>query len=225
MPLLAHVDWASGLLVRKPRLVCCERLAPGEIWFMWTSRGSDASETAAVGVSTAEALPRAAQQARGEAKPLEHERLGSRGHRYLHHAVDDYSQVVYSKILDDERNQSAAGFWTCANVFFHSLGVTVTAVMTDNGSCYRSFVFNEALTGTVKHRYTRPYRPQTNGKGERFNRTLTAEWAYARPYTSETEREAAYKAWLHTDNHPRPHTSIKGLTPAQRVHKLTGKYN
>ena len=77
---------------------------------MWTTRNSDASETAAVGVSTAESLPRAAQQARGETKPLKHERLGSRGYRHLHHAVDAYSRVAYSKILDDERNQSAAGF-------------------------------------------------------------------------------------------------------------------
>ena len=70
--------------------------------------------------------------------------------------------------------------------------MTVTPVITDNGSCYQSRVFNEALTGTVKHRYTRPYRPQTNEKAERFNRTLAAAWTYVRSNTSETERKAAY---------------------------------
>lgn len=149
---------------------------------------------------------------------------GSRGYRYLHHAVDDYSRVAYSEILDDERKETAAAFWRRANAFFQSLDVTVSAVMTDNGSCYRSRAFNEALTGAVKHRYTRPYHPQTNGKVEGFNRTLAAEWAYARPYTSETEREAAYATWIHHYNHHQPHTGIKGLTPAQRVHNLTRKY-
>lgn len=133
--------------------------------------------------------------------------------------------MAYAEILDDERKETAAAFWRRANAFFQSLGVTVSAVMTDNGSCCRSRAFNEALIGAVKHWYTRPYRPQTNGKVERFNRTLAAEWAYARPYTSETEREAAYATWIHHYNHHRPHTGIKGLTPAQRVHNLTGKYN
>ncbi len=147
-----------------------------------------------------------------------------RARRYLHHAVDDYSRLVYSEILDDERKETAAAFWKRANAFFAGLGVTVTAVMTDNGACYRSRVFAEALGEDVKHKWTKPYRPQTNGKVERFNRTLAAEWAYARPYTSETEREAAYTHWLHTYNHHRPHTGIKGQTPAQRVHNLTRKY-
>jgi len=75
----------------------------------------------------------------------------------------------------------------------------------------------------ITHRRTRPFRPQTNGKVERFNRTLAAEWAYARPYRSETEREAAYATWLHHYNHHRPRTGLAGSTPTQRVHNLTGK--
>lgn len=108
--------------------------------------------------------------------------------------------MAYSEILDDERKETAAGFWERANAFFASLGVTVTAVMTDNGSCYRSHAFAVALGENLKHKWTRPYRPQTNGKVERFNRTLATEWAYARPYTSETERTAAYETWLHRDD-------------------------
>lgn len=147
----------------------------------------------------------------------------SRGYRYLHHAIDDHSRLAYSEILDDERKQTAAGFWKRASAFFASQGITVRAVMTDNGSCYRSHVFAQALGEDVKHKRTRPYRPQTNGKVERFNPTLQDEWAYARPYTSETEREQAYDQWLHHYNHHRPHTGIAGQTPSQRVHNLTKK--
>ena len=98
-------------------------------------------------------------------------------------------------------------------------------MLTDNGSCYRSRVFNEALGSGIKHKYTRPYRPQTNGKVERFNRTMTEEWAYARPYRSDTERAAAFPAWLHHYNHHRGHTALKGQTPASRVTNLSGYYN
>ena len=97
-------------------------------------------------------------------------------------------------------------------------------VLTDNGSCYRSHAFTEAL-GTIAHTRTRPYRPQTNGNVERFNRTLATEWAYAHPYLTDEARAATYPAWLHHYNHHRPHTGIGGLTPAERVHNLTGNYN
>lgn len=103
--------------------------------------------------------------------------------------------------MPDERKDTAAGFWERANAFFAEHGIIVTAVMTDNGSCYRSHTFAAALGPRITHRRTRPFRPQTNGKVERFNRTLAAEWAYARPYRSEIEREAAYATWLHHYNH------------------------
>ena len=135
------------------------------------------------------------------------------GYRYIHHAIDDYSRVVYSEILDDERKDTAAGFIQRAHAFFKDLGITVQAVMTDNGTCYRSQAFNQVLTAAgVKHRYTRPYQPQTNRKVERFNRTLTREWAYTH-YTSQTQREADYQTWLHHYNHHRPHTTLNGQTP------------
>ena len=108
---------------------------------------------------------------------------------------------------------------------FASIGITVTAIMTDNGSCYRSRVFANALGSQVRHRFTRPYRPQTNGKVERFNRTLVQEWAYATAYTSDEARSSTYQDWIHWYNHHRHHTGIGGLTPAQRVHNLTGYYS
>ncbi len=116
------------------------------------------------------------------------------------------------EILDDERKHTAAGFWTRVAAFFDSLGVTVEAVMTDNGACYRSHAFNNTLGEAVTRRFTRAYRPQTNGKVERFNRTLMSEWAYARPYLSESSREAVYDQFLHDYNHHLAHTAIGGVS-------------
>ena len=148
----------------------------------------------------------------------------SRGYAYLHHAIDDHTRLVYSEILTDERKDTAAAFWLRAHAWFTDAGITVEAVMTDNGSCYRSTTFRQAL-GPLKHRRTKPYRPQTNGKVERFNRTLAAEWAYAATYLDDQARAATYPAWLHHYNHHRPHTGIGGQTPAARVHNLTGNYS
>lgn len=223
MPKLANIDQATGLPVRRPKPKRYEVAAPGQLVHVdikkqgripdgggWRAHGRGSTQDRAAG----SVRDKAARQ--GAA--------GSRGYRYLHHAVDDHSRVAYSEILDDERKETAAGFWVRANAFFQDLGVTVTAVMTDNGACYRSHVFADALGEGVKHKWTRPYRPQTNGKVERFNRTLAAEWAYAATYTSEDERAAAYETWLHHYNHHRPHTGIGGQTPSERVHNLTGKY-
>ena len=96
-------------------------------------------------------------------------------------------------------------------------------VLTDNGSCYRSNAFADAL-GDIEHRRTRPYRPQTNGKVERFHRTLADEWAYARLYRSDAERCDEFITWLHTYNHHRGHTALGGQPPASRVPDLLGQY-
>ena len=103
-----------------------------------------------------------------------------RGYHYLHTALDDHSRLAYSELLTDERKDTAAAFWTRANAWFTNHGVVVRRVLTDNGSCYRSGAFAAALGTTITHKRTRPYRPQTNGKVERFHRTLADEWAYAR---------------------------------------------
>lgn len=223
MPRLDHVDQATGLPARKAKPVRYEAVAPGDLVHVdikklgkipdgggWRvhGRGSAQAKHAKSGRD---------RTARQGAKP-------GRGYAFLHHAVDDHSRVAYSEILTDEKKDTAAGFWERANAFFASLGITVSAVMTDNGSCYKSKVFTAALGENVKHRRTRPYRPQTNGKVERFNRTLAAEWAYARAYTSETARASTYAAWLHHYNHHCTHTALGGKTPASRVHNVTGNY-
>lgn len=146
------------------------------------------------------------------------------GYAFLHNAVDDHSRLAYTEILTDEKKETAAGFWERANAYFESCGITVKRVMTDNGSCYRSHAFKDALGPDVKHKRTRPYRPQTNGKVERYNRTMLDEWAYAKPYGSETERVAAFADWLHHYNHHRGHTSLKGQPPVSRVTNHSGQY-
>jgi len=203
MPKLVNIDQATGLPVRKPTPKRYEVARPGQLIHVdikKQGRIPDGGGWRAFGRGSAQ--DRAAGSVRDKAARAG--AAGSRGYRYLHHAVDDNSRVAYSEILDDERKETAAGFWTRANAFFASLGVTVTAVMTDNGACYRSHAFADALGDGVKHKWTKPYRPQTNGKVERFNRTLAAEWAYAKPYASEAERAAAYETWLHHYNHHRP---------------------
>ena len=147
------------------------------------------------------------------------------GYAFLHNAVDDHSRLAYTEILSDEKKETAAGFWTRANAYFESCGFTVKRVLTDNGSCYRSYAFKDALGPDIKHKRTRPYRPQTNGKVERYNRTTLDEWAYAKPYASEAERVAAFADWLHHYNHHRGHTSLKGQPPASRVTNLSGQYS
>ena len=148
------------------------------------------------------------------------------GYAFLHHAVDDHSRYAYSEILTDETKQTASAFMTRAIAHFATVGVPIARVLTDNGSCYRSGDFAKMLADNdIRHKRTRPYRPQTNGKVERFNRTLQEEWAYARPYRSETERVEAFPEFLHTYNHHRGHTALKGASPADRVPNLAGQYN
>ncbi len=150
-------------------------------------------------------------------------RIAGRGYSYLHHAVDNYSPMVYPETLAGEKKDTAAGFMRRACAFFSAHDVDVTRVMAGSGACYRSKAFNAAL-GAVKHVDTKAYRPQTNGKVERFNRTLMQEWAHIRPYASEKARQQTHAEFLHDYNDHRAHTVIDGLTPAQRVHNATGKY-
>lgn len=147
-----------------------------------------------------------------------------RGYHFLHTAIDAHSRLAYSELLADERKETAAAFWRRANAWFTECGIIVQKVLTDNGSCYRSNAFRDAL-GDIVHRRTRPYRPQTNGKVERFHRTLADEWAYARLYTSDAQRCEQFPIWLHTYNHHRGHTALGGQPPASRVPNLSGQYS
>jgi len=137
------------------------------------------------------------------------------GYRYIHTALDDRTRLAYSEILDDEQAATAAAFWARAAAWFAAHGVRCERVITDNGSCYRSGLWHRACASsntTVKK--TRPRRPQTNGKVERFHRILLEEWAYIRPWTSEPERHAGYAGFMHFYNHHRPHGALGWATPA-----------
>lgn len=152
---------------------------------------------------------------RGRGYTGEHSKHRYVGYRYIHSAVDDRSRLVYSEVLGDEKAATAAGFWMRATAWFLSRGVTPRRVLTDNGSCYRSGLWHRACaaTGTTVKK-TRPRRPQTNGKVERFHRILLEEWAYIRHWNSETERHQAYTGFIHFYNHHRPHGSLGWATPA-----------
>lgn len=145
------------------------------------------------------------------------------GYAFIHAAVDDHSRLAYAEVLADERDSTCAAFWQRAAAWFAKHGVTVQEVMTDNGPGYRSKAFAHAL-GAATHRFTKPYQPQQNGKVERFNRTMLEEWAYVRPYLSETDRTHALADWLHTYNHHRSHTALRGHAPIHRVNNLPGHY-
>jgi transposase-like protein len=143
------------------------------------------------------------------------------GHGFIHAAVDDHSRLAYAEIHPDETSQTAAGFLQRARVWFANHGLVIQQVLTDNGACYRSHRWRQAcqeLEITAKR--TRPYRPQTNGKVERFNRTLLDGWAYRRLYASEQARRAAFGPWLHWYNHHRPHSALGGRPPITRCTNL-----
>jgi hypothetical protein len=119
--------------------------------------------------------------------------------------TDDHSRLAYTEALDDEKAVTAVAFWHRATAFFAAHGIApIRRVLTDNGACYRSRAWADALAATgTKHKRTRPYTPRTNGKVERFNGTLSQEWAYVRGYTSERERRAALAGVLNYYNHDR----------------------
>jgi transposase InsO family protein len=205
MSRLAHLDHPSGVVVRYQR----ER--PGELVHLDVKklgRIPDGGGPRAHGRATA---------ARGRGI----------GYDYVHSAVDDRSRVAFSQVLDDEKATTAARFLVEAAGFFAEHGVRIQRVLTDNAKAYtESVLFTETAAGLgIRLKRTRRYRPQTNGKVERFNRTLLDEWAYARLYRSNAERRRAFSRWLHFYNHRRPHTSLDGLTPmAALVNNLGRKH-
>jgi transposase InsO family protein len=140
------------------------------------------------------------------------------GWEYLHIAIDDATRLAYAALLPDETTASTMGFLVAAQRWFAHQGVRLRAVMTDNGSGYRSHAF-QALRRQLglRHLWTRPYTPRTNGKAERFIRTCLERWAYAAAYRSSRQRAAALPDWLRYYNFERPHTALGFTTPAQRL--------
>ena len=137
------------------------------------------------------------------------QRVSTLGYGYIHAAVDDHTRLAYVEVLEDEKAVTATGFTQRAIRWFADHGIATQAVMTDNGSCYCSFLYRDTLQANgVTHVRIPPRQPQINGKVERFNRTLLDEWAYVRVYRSEDERVGALAEWIHIYNHHRNHTAI-----------------
>ena len=144
-----------------------------------------------------------------------------KGWEFVHVCVDDATRLAYVEVLADEQGATAAGFLRRAIAFYAGHGITVQRVMSDNGACYRSTIHAVAcrLLG-LRHLRTRPYRPRTNGKAERFIRTMLGGWAYGAIYRSSRERTAALDGWLWTYNHRRPHGSLRHKPPIARLREL-----
>ena len=139
------------------------------------------------------------------------------GYEYLHIVIDDHTRLAFAAILPDQTHASAIRFFHMARAFYSRFGFPVRRALTDNGSCYRHHLFGHTLRqAAVKHHFTRIYRPQTNGKAERFIQTALREWAYARTYQNSTEREQELDPWLHDYNFHRPHASLNLNPPASR---------
>jgi transposase InsO family protein len=159
-------------------------------------------------------------------KPRNAHRQPKIGTAFVHTVIDDNSRVVYAEIHDDETAATAVGVLLRAVSWFAARGVTVKRVLSDNGSAYKSHLWRDTCAELgITAKKTRPYRPQTNGKIERFHRTLADGWAFSRHYNSESARRAALPAWLHEYNHHRPHTAIGGKPPISRLTNLPGQYN
>ena len=147
------------------------------------------------------------------------------GKAFVHTVIDDHSRVAYAEIHDDETAITATAVLVRAVEWFNARGVTVERVLSDNGGAYRSHLWRHTCAELgIKHKRTRPYRPQTNGKIERFHRTLADGWAYARCYTSEAERRGELDGWLHYYNQHRPHTACGNQPPFSRLINVSGQY-
>jgi transposase InsO family protein len=162
------------------------------------------------------------------------QRTGERNHRYqprigiafVHTVIDDHSRMAYAEICTDEKAVTAIGVLRRAAAWFGEHGVTVERVLSDNGSAYMSYAWRDACAELhIIPKRTRPYRPQTNGKIERFHRTLADGWAYARLYESTEQRNTALPGWLHFYNHHRAHSAIGGQPPVTRLTNLPGHHN
>jgi transposase InsO family protein len=148
------------------------------------------------------------------------------GWDYVHIAIDDCTRLAYAEMLEDEKATTAVAFLRRALAFYARHGITVERVMTDNGSAYRAAIHALACRALgVRHLRTRAYRPQTNGKAERFIRTMLAGWAYGAIYGSSQERTAALDGWLWTYNHRRRHSAIGRQPPITRLNNLLGSYS
>jgi transposase InsO family protein len=204
-------------LLRRHGLGRLSRLQPAELANRYERRRS--GELVHVDVKKLGRFPRPGHRIFGRfSDPGWQRRSYRQGWEYLHVCVDDASRLAYAELLPDERGETVAGFLERAVAWYALLGISVERVMTDNGGGYRSEVHAAACRRLhLRHLRTRPYRPRTNGKAERFIQTALREWAYGRLYGSSAERSVALAPWLKYYNFRRPHGSLKHKPPGTRL--------
>jgi len=216
---LGHVDRVTGEPIRR-----YEHPAPGDLLHVDVKKLGNIPDGGgwrhvgrAQGRRHREATPGKPRNAHGNKKM---------GTAYVHTVLDDHSRIAYAEIHDDEKATTAVAVLTRATAWFARHGVTVSRVLSDNGSAYRSHLWHDTCHDLgITPKRTRPYRPQTNGKIERFHRTLADRWAFARHYTGEAQRRDALPGWLHEYNHHRPHTAIGRRPPISRLTNVPGQYS
>jgi transposase InsO family protein len=217
---LSHTDRATGELVRR-----YEHPHPGSMLHVDVTKFGNIPDGGGhrfVGRHQGKANRSATGRRTGARDRHRGPRIGT---AFLHTVIDDHSRIAYVEICADERAETATGVLRRAVDWFAQRGVSVERVLSDNGACYRSHSWRETCIELgIVHKRTRPYRPQTNGKIERFHRTLSDGWAYARYYDSETERRIALPGWIHFYNQHRIHSAIGG-TPYSRLNNLPGHHS
>jgi transposase InsO family protein len=210
LPRLADLDRPTGQLVRR-----YQRATAGELLHIDVKKQGRIPDGGGHRI-----------HGRDSAQHRARDRRHGPGWDYLHVAVDDRSRLAYVEVHADEAGSTVAGFTRRAVAWFAGLGVHVQRVMTDNHLSYRSGAFQAVLAESgVTHKRTRPYRPQTNGKAERFNQTMQREWAYARPYGGNQARLAQLPGWLHAYNTHRPHTALGGCCPMDVINNVSKNHS
>ena len=216
---LAHVDRATGEPVRR-----YEHPSPGDLLHVDVKKlGNIPDQGGWRFVGRAQGKR---NRATTPGKPRSRRHDPQMGTAFVHTVLDDHSRVAYAEIHDDETAATATAVLRRAVAWFAARNVVVRRVLSDNGSAYKSHLWRDTcheLGITAKR--TRPYRPQTNGKIERFHRTLAQGWAFRRLYTDESQRRKALPGWIHEYNHHRPHTAIGRQTPITRLTNLSGQYS
>ena len=216
---LTHIDRATGEPIRR-----YEHARPGDLIHVDVKKLGNVPDGGGwrfVGKQQGERNKAVTAQRTGRTA-TRHPKIGT---AYVHTVIDDHSRVAYAEIHDDETTATATAVLRNAVAWFAARGVIVERVLSDNGSAYRAHLWRDTcaeLGITVKK--TRPYRPQTNGKIERFHRTMAEGWAFKKFYNSESARRAALPAWIHQYNHHRPHSAIGKATPITRLDNLAGHH-
>ena len=215
---LAHVDRVTGEPVRR-----YEHPAPGDLLHVDVKKLGNIPDGGGWRyVGRAQGRQHRAATPNKPRNRYYHAKMGT---AFVHTVLDDHSRVAYAEVHDDETAATAVAVLRRAVAWFTARDITVHRVLSDNGSPYRSHLWRDTCAELgITPKRTRPYRPQTNGKIERFHRTMADRWAFRRLYTGESQRRKALPGWIHEYNHHRPHTAIGGHPPIKRLTNLSGQY-